>query len=47
VNTLAIEGHNSSLDSSDFSLIPALRASGASSVVASGGEWITGEDLCF
>jgi hypothetical protein len=37
-NVLAIEGHNTSLSSSDFSLIPTLRAS--SEVIRSGDTWI-------
>ena len=40
-NVLAVEGHNTSLDSSDFSLIPALRT--ASGVVQNGDTWIMGE----
>ena len=41
-NVLAIEGHNTSLSSSDFSLIPALRAS--SEVIRSGDTWIVETD---
>ena len=41
-NILAIEGHNTSLDSSDFSLIPALRS--ASNMVRTGEKWIVETD---
>ena len=40
-NVIAVEGHNTSLDSSDFSLIPALRT--GSSLVRNGSAWIMGE----
>ena len=40
-HVLAVEGHNTSLDSSDFSLIPALRT--GSSVVQNGNTWIMGD----
>jgi len=38
INILAIEGHNTSLDSSDFSLIPAL--SSAANIIRTGDTWI-------
>jgi hypothetical protein len=41
-NVLAIEGHNTSLSSSDFSLIPVLRAS--SEVIRSGDTWVVETD---
>jgi hypothetical protein len=41
-NILAIEGHNTSLDSSDFSLIPALRS--AANTVRTGDKWIVETD---
>jgi hypothetical protein len=37
-NILAIEGHNSSIDSSDFSLIPALRI--ATDIIRNGQTWV-------
>lgn len=42
INILAVEGHNVSSSSSDFSLIPALRAS--SQVIRSGDTWIVETD---
>jgi hypothetical protein len=41
-NLLAIEGHNSSIDSSDFTLIPALRT--ATDVIRNGQTWIVGTE---
>ena len=41
-NILAIEGHNTSLDSSDFSLIPALRS--AANTIRAGETWIVETD---
>ena len=41
-NILAIEGHNTSLDSSDFSLIPVLQS--ATDIVRTGDKWIVETD---
>ena len=42
VNVLAVQGHNSSASSSDFSLIPALRT--ASDIIRAGERWIVETD---
>ena len=42
VNVLAVQGHNSSASSSDFSLIPALRT--ASDIIRAGDTWIVETD---
>ncbi len=42
-NIIAIEGHNNSIDSSDFSLIPALRT--ATDIIRNGQTWIVGAEM--